>query len=94
MANEYRVTQAEDGGFHVELWNAQGGREQLIYKTRAFATRDLAEAWLVPVEVPSNDPARRRSRVVYEKPHRSRAPTISSPNPLPPLALPPVLPGF
>ena len=49
MAYEYRVTEAEDGTFPVELWSSRGGRSQLIYKTLAFQTRELAEAWIVPV---------------------------------------------
>ena len=70
MADRYQVTEAMDGTFHVELWSGEGGREQLIYRTGAFPTRELAEAWTVPVEVPSNDPALPRSRVVYDKPRR------------------------
>jgi hypothetical protein len=60
MANKYRVTEAEDGTFPVELWSSHGGREQLIFKTPGFQTRELAEAWTVPVEVQSVDPARGR----------------------------------
>jgi hypothetical protein len=33
---EYRVTEAADGTFPVELWSSQGDRSQLIYKTRGF----------------------------------------------------------
>jgi hypothetical protein len=44
-----RVTEAADGTFPVELWSSRGGRSQLIYKTLAFQTRELAEAWIVPV---------------------------------------------
>ena len=61
------------------------------HSTRSLCGQKRLQA---TIEVPSNDAARRRSRIVYEKPHRSRALTISGPNPLPPLALPPVLPGF
>src|ERR1700754_385539 len=50
MAYEYRVTEAEDGTFPVELWSSKGGRETLVYKTPGFQTRELAEAWIVPVE--------------------------------------------
>ena len=39
MAYEYRVTEAEDGTFPVELWSSKGGREQLVYKTPGFQTR-------------------------------------------------------
>ena len=92
MAYEYRVTEAADGTFPVELWSSEGGREQLIYNARGFRTRELAEAWIVPVQVRSNDPPLPRSRVVYLKPRRSRAVIISDPNPLPPRASPPVLP--
>jgi hypothetical protein len=65
MADGYRVTQAEDGTFPVELWSSKGGRERLVYKTRGFPTRELAEAWMVPVEVPSNAPSLTGSRIVY-----------------------------
>ena len=92
MADGYRVTQAEDGTFPVELWSSKGGHERLIYKTRGFPTRELAEAWMVPVEVPSNDPSLPRSRVVYLKPRRSRTVIISGPNPLPPRAALPAPP--
>ena len=72
MADGYRVTEAMDGTFHVELWSARGGRNRLIYKTRGFETREQAEAWIVPVE---DDPADAtfppRSRVVYLKPQSS-----------------------
>jgi hypothetical protein len=37
----------------VELWSSQGESRQLIYKTRGFQTRELAEAWMVPVQVRS-----------------------------------------
>ena len=57
MPYEYRVTEAADGTFPVELWSSKGGREQLVYKTRGFQARELAEAWIVPVEVQSADPA-------------------------------------
>ena len=50
MADGYRVTEAMDGTFHVELWSSKGGRERLIYKTRGFQTREMAEAWIVPAE--------------------------------------------
>jgi hypothetical protein len=33
MAYEYRVTEAADGTFPVELWNSKGGHAQLIYKS-------------------------------------------------------------
>jgi hypothetical protein len=33
---EYRVTEAADGTFPVELWSSLGDRSQLIYKTRGF----------------------------------------------------------
>ena len=72
MPGGYRVTEAMDGTFHVELWSAKGGRDRLIYKTRGFRTPELAEAWIVPVE---DDPADGafppRSRVVYLKPRSS-----------------------
>ena len=93
MADGYRVIQGEDGTFHVELWSAKGGREQLIYK-RAFPTRELAQAWTVPVEVPFNDPARPSSREFMRSPRRLRAVKTSAPSPLPLLVSPPVLPGF
>ena len=88
MAYEYRVTEAEDGTFPVELWNSKGGREQLVYKTRGFQTRQLAEAWIVPVEVQSGGPPQPRARVTYLKPRRSRVVMVSKPNPHPPPALP------
>ena len=38
---EYRVTEAADGTFPVELWRSgEGGR--CIYKTTGFQTRELA----------------------------------------------------
>ena len=94
MAYEYLVTEAEDGTFPVELWSSKGGREQLVYKTRGFQTRQLAEAWIVPVEVQSatGDPPQPRARVTYLKPRRSRVVIVSKPNPHPPLASPPALP--
>jgi hypothetical protein len=69
MADEYRVTEAMDGTFHVELWSSKGGRERLTYKTRGFQTRELAEAWIVPAE--NRDPAPPRSRVIYLRPRSS-----------------------
>jgi hypothetical protein len=83
MAYEYRVTEAEDGTFPVELWSSKGGREQLVYKTRGFQTRQLAEAWIVPVEVQSGDPPQPRARVTYLKPRRSRVVIVSKPDPHP-----------
>jgi hypothetical protein len=71
MAYEYRVTEAANGTFPVELWSSKGGRDHLIYKTRGFQTRELAEAWIVPVQVRSNDPSLPRSRVIYLKPRSS-----------------------
>jgi hypothetical protein len=68
---EYRVAEAADGTFPVELWSSQGDRSQLIYKTRGFQTRELAEAWIVPVEDRSGDPPSPRSRVIYLKPRSS-----------------------
>jgi hypothetical protein len=68
---EYRVTEAANGTFPVELWSSQGDRSQLIYKTRGFQTRELAEAWIVPVEDRSGDPPSPRSRVIYLKPRSS-----------------------
>ena len=56
VTHEYRVTEAADGTFPVELWSSQGYRSQLIYKTRGFQSRELAEAWIVPVEDRSGDP--------------------------------------
>jgi hypothetical protein len=57
----------------VELWSSQGESRQLIYKTRGFQTRELAEAWMVPVQVRSraDEP---RARVVYLKPERASLP--------------------
>ena len=94
MPYEYRVTEAADGAFPVELWSSKGGREQLVYKTRGFQTRELAEAWTVPVEVPSGtgDPPQPRARVTYLKPRRSRVVIVSKPDPLPPHASSPALP--
>ena len=72
---EYRVTEAADGTFPVELWRSgEGGR--CIYKTTGFPTRELAEAWIVPatevpVEVQSDDPPSPRGRVIYIKPPSS-----------------------
>ena len=68
---EYRVTEAADGTFPVELWSSQGDRSQLIYKTRGFQTRELAKAWIVPVKDRSGDPPSPRSRVIYLKPRSS-----------------------
>ena len=92
MAYEYRVTEAADGTFPVELWSSKGGREQLVYKTPGFQTRELAEAWTVPVEVQSVDPAQPRGRGTERKPRRSRGVIIREPNALPPPASPPALP--
>jgi hypothetical protein len=41
------------------------------YKTRGFQSRELAEAWIVPVEDRSGDPPSPRSRVIYLKPRSS-----------------------
>ena len=84
MAYEYRVTEAEDGTFPVELWSSQGESRRLIYKTRGFQTWELAEAWMVPVQVRSRA-GEPRARVVYLKPERSR---VNVPNPLPTPASP------
>ena len=94
MAYEYRVTEAADGTFPVELWSSKGGREQLVYRTHGFQTWELAEAWIVPVEVQSatGDPPQPRARVTYLKPRRSPVVIVSKPNPHPPLASPPALP--
>ena len=46
MPYEYRVTEAADGTFPVELWSSKGEREQLLYKTQGFETWELAEAWI------------------------------------------------
>ena len=94
MAYEYRVTEAADGTFPVELWSSKGGREQLVYRTHGFQTRQLAEAWIVPVEVQSatGDPPQPRARVTYLKPRRSRVVIVSKPDPHLPLASPPALP--
>ena len=96
MAYEYRVTEAADGTFPVELWSSKGGREQLLYKTPGFQTRQLAEAWIVPVEVQSAEAPQLqpRARVTYLKPRRSRVVIVSKPNPHPPLVSPPALPEF
>jgi hypothetical protein len=68
---EYRVTEAADGTFPVELWRS-GRDAQCIYKTRGFQTREQAEAWIVPVEVRSGDPpSSPSSRVIYLKPRSS-----------------------
>ena len=90
MAYEYRVTEAEDGTFPVELWSSQGESRQLIYKTHGFQTRELAEAWMVPVQVRSRA-GEPRARVVYLKPERSR---VNVPNPLRPRASLRALRGF
>ena len=63
---EYRITEHEDGRFHVELWPTRSGGER-IFRSRGFQTRELAEAWLVPVQIQSTEPASPRSRVVYIK---------------------------
>jgi hypothetical protein len=70
MAYEYRVIEAEDGTFPVELWSSKGGRQEVIYRTRGFPTRQLAEAWIVPVQLRTVDPSPPRSRVIYLKPSR------------------------
>jgi hypothetical protein len=72
MADGYRVTEAADGTFPVELWSSKGGSERLLYKTRGFQSRELAEAWIspaqeVPVQVQYNDPPQPRARVTYLK---------------------------
>ena len=71
VTHEYRVTEAADGTFPVELWSSQGDRSQLIYKTRGFQSWELAETWIVPVEDRSGDPPSPRSRVIYHKPRSS-----------------------
>jgi len=71
VTHKYRVTEAADGTFPVELWSSQRDRSQLIYKTRGFQSRELAEAWIVPVEDRSGDPPSPRSRVIYLKPRSS-----------------------
>src|SRR3954471_21868506 len=82
MAYQYRVTEAADGTFPVELWSSKGGREQLVYKTPGFQTRQLAEAWIVPVEVQSGEAPQLqpRARVTYLKPRRSRVVVVSKAN--------------
>ena len=84
MPYEYRVTEAADGTFPVELWSSKGGREQLVYRTHGFQTRELAEAWIVPVEVQSSGPPQPRARVTYLKPRGSRVVIVSKPHPHPP----------
>jgi hypothetical protein len=76
------VTEAADGTFPVELWSSKGGREQLLYKTPGFQTRQLAETWIVPVEVQSAEAPQLqpRARVTYLKPRRSRVVVVSDPN--------------
>jgi hypothetical protein len=83
MAYEYRVTEAADGTFPVELWSSRGGREQLLYKTPGFPTRQLAQAWIVPVDVQSAEAPQLqpRARVTYLKPRRSRVVVVSDSNP-------------
>jgi hypothetical protein len=69
MVDGYRVIEAPDGTFDVELWSSKGGHARLLYTSRGFQTRELAEAWIVPAEVRSADkPPPPRSRVVYLKP--------------------------
>lgn len=43
----YRVIEAENGIFAVELW--QSGN--CLYKAEGFQTREKAEAWIIPVEI-------------------------------------------
>lgn len=43
----YRVIQAENGIFVVELW--QSGN--CLYEADGFQTREQAEAWIIPVEI-------------------------------------------
>jgi hypothetical protein len=83
MAYEYRVTEAEDGTFPVELWSSHRGREQLIYRKAGFQNRELAESWIIPAPVRSIDQLTQARVVVYRKPRRAR---VSVPNPLPPHA--------
>ena len=92
MAYEYRVTEAEDGTFPVELWSSHRGREQLIFKTAGFQNRELAESWIIPASpLRSIDQlTQARCVVVYRKPRRAR---LSFPNPLLPLVSPPAPPG-
>ena len=92
MAYEYRVAEAEDGTFPVELWGSHGGREQLIYKTAGFQNRELAESWIIPALLRSIDQLTQARCVVdYRNPRRAR---VSVPNPLLPLASPRALRGF
>ena len=90
MAYEYRVTEAEDGTFPVELWSSQGGREQLIYKTAGFQNRELAESWIIPAPLRSIDQLTQARVVVYRKPRRAR---VNIPNPPLPPASQPRTPG-
>ena len=92
MAYEYRVTEAEDGTFPVELWSSHRGREQLIFKTAGFQNWELAESWIIPASpLRSIDQlTQARCVVVYRKPRRAR---VSFPNPLLPLVSPPAPPG-
>ena len=53
---EYRVTEAADGTFPVELWSSQGDRSQLIYKTRAFPKSGIGGGLDCPVEDRSGHP--------------------------------------
>ena len=91
MAYEYRVTEAEDGTFPVELWSSHRGREQLIFKTAGFQNRELAESWIIPAPLRSIDQLNQACVVVYRKPRRAR---VSVPNPVLPLASPRALRGF
>jgi len=43
----YRVSEAENGIFAVELW--QSGN--CLYEADGFQTREQAEAWIIPVEI-------------------------------------------
>jgi hypothetical protein len=43
----YRVIEAENGIFAVELW--QSGN--CLYEADGFQTREQAEAWIIPVEI-------------------------------------------
>ena len=80
MAYEYRVTEAEDWTFPVELWSSKGGRDSP--KTPGFPTWQQAEAWIVPVDVELATLSQPRARVTYLKPRRSRVVIVSKPDPV------------
>ena len=63
----YRVIEAENGIFAVELW--QSGN--CLYEADGFQTREQAEAWIIPVEIEdrrsANETSIKRHHLVIQR---------------------------